>query len=251
MPALYEAALDHEGLHTLEHATFVGAAVLFWWGIVHGRYGRVGYGASALYVFATMVHTGVLGAMFALSTSPVVPHYQSRAAAAADALADQQLAGLIMWIPSGLVLTAAGLVLLLAWIAESERRGSAGRLLGLLLAALVVSGSLAACGTVSNAREAATRTGGDPYRGRDRIRHYGCDSCHTIPGVPTADATVGPPLTQIARRIFLAGRLPNTPENMARWIAHPQQVEPGTAMPEMGVTPADSRDIVAYLYTLR
>lgn len=123
LPALYDAALADEGVHALQHAMFVGAAVLFWWGIVYGRYGRAGYGAAALYVFATMVHTGVLGAMFALSSSPVVPHYEARAAAVAvDPLTDQQLAGLIMWIPSGVVLTVCGLALLLAWISEGDRR---------------------------------------------------------------------------------------------------------------------------------
>ena len=66
-----------------------------------------------------------------------------------------------------------------------------------------------------------------------------------------ADATVGPPLTKVARRVFLAGHIQNTPENMMRWIRHPHAFEPQTAMPEMGVSEQDSRDIVAYLYTLR
>jgi cytochrome c2 len=251
-PRLYEAAVEHESLHALEHATFVGTAVLFWWGILYGRYGRAAYGASVLYVFTLMVHTGVLGAIFALSTAPFFPVYQARASAAAvDPLVDQQLAGLFMWIPSGIVLTVAGLALLFAWIAESDRRATARRQAGLTLLVCAVLAGAASCRSIPDAAEAQQLTGGDPYRGRDRIRQYGCDSCHTIPGIPTADATVGPPLTQVARRVYLAGRLENTPENMMRWVQHPQAVEPGTAMPDMAVTDADGRDIVAYLYTLR
>jgi cytochrome c2 len=100
-------------------------------------------------------------------------------------------------------------------------------------------------------REAAQLTGGDPRRGVDAISRYGCAACHTIPGIRRADGQVGPPLDRIAGRYYLAGRLQNTPGNMVRWIQHPQQVEKGTAMPEMGVTDADARDIAAYLYTLR
>lgn len=94
-------------------------------------------------------------------------------------------------------------------------------------------------------------TGGDPNAGREKIRNYGCHSCHTIPGVTGADALVGPPLIHWSRRVYIAGELPNTPENLEKWIQHPPQIEPKTAMPDMGVTEQDSRDIAAYLYTLR
>jgi putative membrane protein len=128
VPAFYETAVLDEGVHAIQHATFVGTAVLFWWGLVYGRYGRAAYGASVLYVFTTMVHTGVLGALFALSTSPYYPLYGARAAAAGiDAVSDQQLAGLVMWVPAGLVLMAFGLALVVAWISESERRSRSPR----------------------------------------------------------------------------------------------------------------------------
>jgi len=104
----------------------------------------------------------------------------------------------------------------------------------------------------SNVRkEAAELTGGDPDRGVNAIGRYGCAACHTIPGIKRGDGQVGPPLDRMAGRYYLAGRLQNTPGNMVRWIQHPQQVEQGTAMPEMGVTDSDARDIAAYLYTLR
>jgi putative membrane protein len=128
LPGLYQAALESEAIHAVQHATFVGTAVLFWWGLIYGRYGRAAYGASALFVFVTMVHTGALGALFAFSTSPYYPVYSARASAAGiDPVTDQQLAGLYMWIPSGMVLTVFGLALMLAWISESERRSPGGR----------------------------------------------------------------------------------------------------------------------------
>ncbi|WP_375754880.1 c-type cytochrome [Corallococcus exercitus] len=98
---------------------------------------------------------------------------------------------------------------------------------------------------------AVTLTGGDVERGKAALQHYGCGGCHVIPGVPGATGQVGPSLEGIALRTYLAGRLPNAPENMVRWVQHPQAVEPGNAMPELGVKDGDARDIAAYLYTLR
>jgi cytochrome c1 len=65
--------------------------------------------------------------------------------------------------------------------------------------------------------------------------------------VPGADAEVGPPLTGFGRRGYIAGELPNNPENLQRWIRSPQSVEPGTVMPDLGVTESDARDIAAFL----
>lgn len=80
---------------------------------------------------------------------------------------------------------------------------------------------------------------------------YGCASCHVIPGVAGARGMVGPSLEGIASRVYLGGQLPNTPENMMLWVREPQKVSPGTAMPDLGVTEEDGRDMVAYLYTLK
>ena len=93
-------------------------------------------------------------------------------------------------------------------------------------------------------------TQGDPAAGRAVMRAYGCASCHTIPGVPGARATVGPPLTHLARRSVLAGLLANNPHNLERWIENPHAILAATDMPDMGVTPRDARNIAAYLYTL-
>ena len=92
--------------------------------------------------------------------------------------------------------------------------------------------------------------GGDPELGRDALREYGCIACHSVPGVRGPDAYVGPPLTAWAERIYIAGSLPNEPDNLVYWIQFPDAVEPGTAMPTLGVSEEDARDIAAYLYTL-
>ena len=103
----------------------------------------------------------------------------------------------------------------------------------------------------ADAREAAAMTGGDPSRGPDLLRKYGCQTCHTIPGVVGANGLVGPPLAGIAGRSYIAGVLPNAPDNMLRWIRDPKAVDAKTAMPNTGVTPSDARHIAAYLYTLK
>ncbi len=87
-------------------------------------------------------------------------------------------------------------------------------------------------------------------RGRRLIMDYGCGTCHRIPGVRGADGLVGPPLDHFSQRTYIAGQLPNNPENLARWIMDPQKVEPGTAMPDLGVSAEEARNIAAYLQSL-
>ena len=96
---------------------------------------------------------------------------------------------------------------------------------------------------------ASIETGGDASRGEAMFIQYGCGSCHAVKGVRTATGMVGPPLDGIAVRAIIGGHLANTPENMQRWIRDPQQVAPGTAMPDLNVGEADARDITAFLYT--
>jgi cytochrome c2 len=92
---------------------------------------------------------------------------------------------------------------------------------------------------------------GNARHGKELISSYGCGACHMVPGVQGARGLVGPPLYYIANRTIIAGELPNTPDNLTRWIQHPRAVDPKTAMPELGVSEADSYDIAAFLYTLR
>lgn len=92
---------------------------------------------------------------------------------------------------------------------------------------------------------------GSADRGKAAIQQYGCGSCHTIPGVSGANGTVGPPLNFWSRRTYIAGEVPNTPDFLVRWIEVPQAIEPGVAMPNLGVPEGPARDMAAYLYTLR
>jgi cytochrome c2 len=92
---------------------------------------------------------------------------------------------------------------------------------------------------------------GDPQSGRLLLRQFGCGTCHRIPGVADAQGNTGPPLEGVAKRVYLAGMVPNSPEGMARWIRTPKAFDPKTAMPELGVSEEHARDMVAYLYTLR
>ena len=110
---------------------------------------------------------------------------------------------------------------------------------------------LTACGSRQLEREAAARTGGHPAKGSGLILKYGCNACHLIPGAPEPRTPVGPPLAGLARRVYLAGAVANRPQNLILWIRDPQAVVRGTAMPNLGVTDQDGRDIAAYLYTLR
>ena len=120
-------------------------------------------------------------------------------------------------------------------------------LLALLLAAL----TLAACTSNSGASSAESAIGGDPVQGAAAIGRYGCGSCHTIRGISGANALVGPPLTGFASRSYVAGVLPNTPENVIRWIQDPKAVDDKTAMPKLDVNAKDATDIAAYLYQIR
>ncbi len=94
-------------------------------------------------------------------------------------------------------------------------------------------------------------SGADAHHGAQLIGQYGCASCHTIPGIAGADGLVGPPLTKLARRVYIAGVLRNSPENLMAWLKNPQRIVPGNAMPDMGLNESQARDIAAYLYTLR
>jgi cytochrome c len=122
------------------------------------------------------------------------------------------------------------------------------------LAMALLASSLAGCADIDNSAASnafALTNGGDAHLGKAAIRQFGCGSCHTIPGVAGASAKVGPPLTGIAGRSYIAGVLPNTPENMIKWVEDPRSVDSKTAMPNVGLTPRQARDVAAYLYTLR
>ena len=108
------------------------------------------------------------------------------------------------------------------------------------LKALAMCFALAACGEAP-----------DVENGRLLLRQFGCGACHSIPGVATATGRTGPPLESIGRRAYLAGGVPNTPDNMARFIMKPQAFDPRTRMPDLQVTEGHARDMTAYLQGLK
>jgi len=111
--------------------------------------------------------------------------------------------------------------------------------------------ALAAAGCGKHVLKSPIIPGADADRGRVSLRGFGCGSCHTIPGIRGARGLVGPPLSDVARRVYIAGVLPNNAENMVRWIVDPPAVDSKTAMPKLGVTEGVARDMAEYLYELR
>jgi putative membrane protein len=254
-PRLYQATLESELVHTLQHVSFLGTGLLFWWALLRRCDGRLGRPAAVLYLFTTSVHTTVLGALLTFSSRVWYPIYGAGTAAwGLTPLEDQQLAGLIMWVPAGLAYLIAALAVGASWLQESRpttvlNRSAGVSFLVLMLAVLGAAGCRE--GSAMTREEAARLTGGNPARGAGAIRAYGCAACHTVPGVPGAKGTVGPPLNGLAERAYIAGVLTNSTDNLVRWIQHPQQIDPLTAMPDVGVTEPVARDIASYLYTLK
>jgi cytochrome c1 len=112
------------------------------------------------------------------------------------------------------------------------------------LAACAVLVLLAGCGDGGRATGGIV---GDAARGKVALGQYGCRACHMIPGVTGSNVYVGRPLEDLAKRRFIAGSLPNDQANLVRWIRDPQAIDPGAAMPKLGVTERDALDMSAYL----
>jgi putative membrane protein len=122
-PSLFQATLLSDTVHTLQHASFLGSALFFWWALVHARAGPNGFGAAVLYLFTTALHSGVLGALLTFTSQLLYPAYgQTAPQWGMNPIDDQQLGGLIMWIPAGMVYVFAGLVLFAGWLRDSEAR---------------------------------------------------------------------------------------------------------------------------------
>lgn len=280
-PGPYRWALASEGMHTAEHLSFFITSLAFW-ALVLEPYGRrrLGYGVTILVVAAMGMQMGLLGALLTFASRPFFATYGAGSTIwGITPLADQQLAGVIMWVPASVIDLVVMAVLFVAWLnaaeqrarAVAERRARAAEeaaaqnadapartmlpvlrsiapycmLILPLFAAGVAARPVFAAGPIWQV------PGGNAAHGRTLIAHYGCASCHTVPGVEGADGNVGPPLTRIGDRTYIAGVLRNTPENMIRFLREPQRVLPHGGMPDMGVTAQDARDITAFLYTLR
>ena len=256
LPALYESTLRSGAMHAAQHASFLVTAIIFWWALLRGG-ARPRRGAAVIALFITTVYTGGLGALLTVSETPWYTAYGAAAAAwGLTPLEDQQLAGIIMWMPGAGPYLIAALLLVAGWIrdaggARAERATRPGRAHAASLGCVVLA-LAAACGTDGEdaAYTAERLTGGNARRGALAIRHHGCGTCHTIGGIPGAEGLVGPALDGLAARSFIAGVLPNSGENLVRWIQDPRAIAPKTAMPDLGVSEADARDIAAYIYTL-
>ena len=117
VPACFQLALADNGMHALQHTSFLATALLFWWAVLGREGGAHGRGGAIVYLFTTMMHTGALGALFTMSETIWYPLYGNRAQLfGLSPLEDQQLGGLIMWIPGGLAYLIAGLVLCARWL---------------------------------------------------------------------------------------------------------------------------------------
>ena len=251
LPGLYALALRNEPAHILEHLCFFISAYGFW-SVILSRSGRakLDYGGRALFVATAATLSGLPGALMLLASRRLyAAHGDGAAQLGLSAIEDQQIAGLLMWVIAGFAYTAIVLTLVYYWLGASDRRQSAASLTTFSILLVTCFALPIRQGDAAEAWPGPV--GGDPERGAAEIRDIGCGSCHTIPGIAGADGLVGPPLNFISRRIYLAGVLRNTPENMMAWLQNPQKFVPGNAMPNMNLSEEQSRNIAAYLYTLR
>jgi putative membrane protein len=125
VPAVFDAALADERIHAVQHLMFFGTAVVFWWALIYGRYGRAGYGIGVAFVFFTMLYSGLLGAVLSLGDHALYAHAEPTLRWGIDPVDDQQRAGLLMWVPASVIMTAVALAILAAWLGQSAAR--AGR----------------------------------------------------------------------------------------------------------------------------
>lgn len=275
-PQLYDAALGDEVVHALEHASFLGVSLLLWGAVFPPSRRRAARGAGILLLVATAMQGGLLAAMLVFADRPWYASYATSPVRwGFSPLEDQQLAGAIMWVPAGTVYLAAATALFLAWIRRPRERPTTVRRVtrevaeerleetlapplprplshrGGTAAVLLVLGAATACSPDAEASAMAMVPGGVPATGKALIRAYGCGNCHLVPGIRAARGTVGPPLTAFAERDLLAGKFQNTPENLIPWIMNAPAMDPGVAMPNLGLDAEQSRHIAAYLYTLR
>jgi cytochrome c2 len=251
LPGPYEWMCGSNTARVLAFASFFLGALAFWTAVMtRARKGRVG--SALLLVAAAGATTSLPGAL--LSFAPRVVYRglpDPFPVCGLSAIEDQQLAGLIMWIPMDAIMLAAAAWLFIAWLREAERRVSFNvRHASAAMSLLLLIPLLAGCGEGPDAA-AAPATDGDARRGAKLMERYGCGACHIVPGLADAQGLVGPPLTKMGRRVYIAGVLRNSPDNMMTWLQDPQRIHPGNAMPNMGIGPDDARDLTAYLFTLR
>ena len=123
IPALFQATLENEFVHAAQHLSFLLSALLFWWAVMRGRNAAINYGLAVLYMLTTAIHSGLLGALITFARTAWYPAYAGKTDSwGVTALEDQQIGGLIMWVPACTVYVVAGLALFAAWLREAEQR---------------------------------------------------------------------------------------------------------------------------------
>jgi cytochrome c oxidase assembly factor CtaG len=253
-PAAFEWAGTVPLARGLELMSFAVSALAFWFvALAPPGLRRIGYGTAIIFIASSAVIGALPGALMI---------FAPRALFAVDPiflqgcgltpLEDQQFAGLLMWIPMDLVYFAACAFLFIGWLREADRRAT---LATIRRGAATSAGVLLCAALLAGCNDENPATGldelGDANHGASLIKQRGCGGCHVIPGIAGANGVVGPPLTGAGRRVYIAGVLRNTPDNMALWITDPQRIIPGNAMPNAEMSTADARDIAAFLYALK
>jgi cytochrome c oxidase assembly factor CtaG/cytochrome c2 len=258
LPGPYEYLLRHDTLQVLVALSFFGAGLAFWSAVAApARVRRLGHGLALLMVVTAAVISGLPGALMTFAPRLLYPVSADTAAICGlTPFEDQQLAGLLMWIPMDVAFFAVAAWLFMAWLREAERQAfyagrQAAQVSAVLLLVLLLAGCNQEIGRDQAGNALAAGVEGDAQRGPLLVRQYGCGACHVVPGVSGAHGQVGPPLTHMGRRIYIAGVLRNSPANMMAWLQDPQRFVPGNAMPNMAMDRNDARDLTAYLYTLR
>ncbi len=227
VPWAYDLAVRNPLVHDMEHLCFLGFGLSFWT-VVVAPYGRrvLDYGATMLYVISIGFEMGLIGAILTFAGHALYAvHAHTTATWGLTPLQDQQMAGVIMWIPGNMIHLSTLCALFYAWFRASEQRAAprmaraakpalqsavrsqVARCIVIVPVALMLV-LLAGCNSQQNTSLPSPQlTGGNPRTGVRLIRHYGCGGCHTIPGVEGANGTVAPPLTGFGNRMFIAGVL--------------------------------------------
>jgi putative membrane protein len=249
LPLVYDLGMRSAAAHIAEQYSFLLAALAFWTIIIEpsGRR-RLDYGATLLFLVVTVIVSDLPGALMVLAPRPLYPiHAEGAAAWGMTPMQDQQLAGLIMWIPAGAIYVAAAIWLFVRLLDQAEFRATKLSRYTVGMIALALLPLLGGCdGSAKGDTELSSAE-----RGARIISRVGCGTCHTIPGIDGANGLVGPPLDRMGARTYVAGVLRNTPENMVAWLRDPQSVVPNNAMPDVGLSEAEAHDVAAYLRDLK
>jgi cytochrome c oxidase assembly factor CtaG/cytochrome c2 len=250
LPRPYAWALSNEWLHTGEHLSFLVTAIMFWTLVIEpSGCRRMGYIPTMLFVAVLAVLSGLPGALMILSPEILFKaHGDASLAWGLTALQDQQIAGVIMWVPAGIFFLVPIAWLFVKALEPPEHRRVIRQVASLVLMVALVPALLTGCTRASSKADGASQK--MLGHAKALIGKYGCGTCHTIPGIDNANGRVGPPLSGIADRVFIAGALQNNTDNLTKWISDPQSVVPGTAMPAIGIKPKEARTIATYLQTL-